>query len=59
MSVTDGIGQTLCSFEHYLVILINYKKQWLDGVTAGKVCVVDYLTSFPQATRPAASGGVG
>jgi len=25
MSVTDGIGQTLCSFEHYLGILINYR----------------------------------
>jgi len=23
MSVTDGIGQTLCSFEHYLVQSIN------------------------------------
>jgi len=25
MSVTVGIEQTLCSFKHYLVILINYK----------------------------------
>jgi len=23
MSVTDGIGQTLCSFEHYLVYSYN------------------------------------
>jgi len=25
MSVTDGTEQTPCFFEHYLVILINYK----------------------------------
>jgi len=22
MSVTDGIGQTTCSFEHYLVVVV-------------------------------------
>jgi len=28
MSVTDGIGQTPCSFEHYLVSFVVYNLAW-------------------------------
>ena len=32
MSVTDGIGQTPCSFEHYLVIIIIITRTAYRGV---------------------------
>jgi len=33
MSVTDGIGQTPCSLEHYLVLEINCIKLYITDLT--------------------------
>jgi len=42
MSVTDGIGQTPCSFEHYLVVIISWVL-WTSNITSCATLVLFVL----------------